>query len=73
MKDRQKDRQKDKTMSVNDKVKVPEEFSDRMIKVTHRCPHDLYRRVRVFCATHDMPIEAFMIEAVEERLRALGA
>lgn len=60
-------------MPVNDKVKVPEEFSDRMIKVTHRCPHDLYRRVRVFCATHDKPIESFMIEAVMARLRSLDA
>jgi hypothetical protein len=63
---------KEKRVPVKDKM-MPEQLSDRMIKVTHRCPYETYRRVRVFCATNDKPIERFMIEAVEARLQALDA
>jgi plasmid stability protein len=39
-----------------------------LVKTTYRLPRDLHRQVKVYCAQHEMSVEAFVVEALEARL-----
>ena len=33
-----------------------------------RIPKDLHRRLKLYCVTHDIMVQQFVVEAIEERL-----
>ena len=37
-----------------------------------RIPKDLHRRLKVYCVTHEIAVQDFVVEAIEEKLGRTG-
>ena len=41
-----------------------------LVQLVTRVPHELRRRAKIHCTQHDTTLTRFVIDAIEERLRA---
>jgi len=58
---------KDSAKSRMDKL-AKKEKDDSFVFLNIRIQKDLRRKVKVFCAEHDMTVQGFVLEAVSEKL-----
>ena len=44
------------------------ETTEVLVQLATRIPKDLHRRLKLHCVTHDIMLQHFVLEAIEEKL-----
>jgi predicted HicB family RNase H-like nuclease len=49
------------------------EMTEAQVQLATRIPKELHRRLKLHCVTHDIMVQQFVTEAIEEKLRMKSA
>ena len=44
------------------------ELDDPIAQLATRIPKDLHRRLKLYCVTHEIAVQDFVVQAIEEKL-----
>ena len=48
---------------------MPKRDDEPWVQLATRIPKDLHRRLKLHCVTHDIAVQDFVTQAIEEKLR----